>query len=255
VARRAKTRAAVAAQDQVQGLKAQLIHSQKLQAIGQMLAGVMHEINNPLSVIMGYIDLMLTSDLPVEKQRDFLKKIRLSAELGVSVAQKVLSLSRPKTPQIAPVNLNDLLGILLDLKAADLRRHRVAVTRQLAPVLPSIKADVSRLEQVFLNLINNAQQALAEWEGERQLTVITLAQEKAVRVHLKDSGPGIPAADIQKIFEPFFSTKEPGKGTGLGLSICYDIIQDHGGRIYLASEPGKGADFIIELPLPPPSGS
>jgi two-component system NtrC family sensor kinase len=141
---------------------------------------------------------------------------------------------------------------LLDLKAADLRRHRITVSRQFAGNLPSLPADVNRLEQVFLNLINNAQQAMAEWEGERLLTVTTLAAADRLRIHFKDSGPGIEQANIQKIFEPFFTTKEIGKGTGLGLSICYDIIQDHGGRIYLASEPGKGADFIIELPLPSP---
>jgi len=230
-------------------VKAQLVHSEKLSAIGQLLAGVVHEINNPLSGIVGYSDLLLATKASPEKNRKYLENIRQCAHLCQNIVQKLLAFSRKQESKREYVQIRDIVENTLELLQHEIKKNAVQVNRQFADNMPCTNVDVYQIQQVFLNIINNAVQAMQQQDRLPALTVKGEFDDRSLRISLVDNGPGIPRENLRQIFEPFFTTKPEGKGTGLGLSICYEIVQEHGGDIYVSSEPESGTCFLIELPI------
>jgi two-component system, NtrC family, sensor kinase len=240
-------------------LEQQLLRSEKLSAIGQLVAGVAHEVNNPLTSISGYTQLMLRDkDLP-ERAHEDLKHINTQADRAARIVQNLLLFAREHKPQRLLVDMNDTVRSTLSLRAYQLRVDNIRVVTQLDPELPKTVADSFQLQQVFLNLINNAHHAMIEREGQGTLTITTALEQsdgidsapigKVLRVSVADTGVGIPARDLNRIFDPFYTTKPVGQGTGLGLSICFGIVQEHGGRIWAESEVGVGSTVHVELPI------
>jgi PAS domain S-box-containing protein len=227
----------------------QLRRSEKLSALGQLVAGVAHELNNPLAVIMGYAQILTAQEQPYARVRGNLKKILHESERAAKIVRNLLTFSRPRDPQLAPVDLNRLIATVAENHAAEMESAAILFHLSLQPDLPPTMADSHQLEQVLTNLMTNAIHALSEHNGRRLLEVHSEYAAPNVRMAVGDTGPGIPAEVIPKIFDPFFTTKGPGKGTGLGLSICHSIVQEHHGRIVVESETGKGARFIIEFPF------
>lgn len=224
--------------------------AEKLSSLGRLIAGVAHELNNPLAVVVGYSQLMVKQPIVDGKLKDTLVKVLHESERAAKIVRDLLSFARPCEPQLAPVSVGHLVCNVLDVREADLQGHAVELESSIPPNLPMTMADAIQVEQVLNNLITNAIHALASQPSEtRKLTVSVEESSIFLRVVVADSGPGIPAANIEKIFEPFFTTKDPGKGTGLGLSISNTIIQEHHGRIWVESEVGQGARFFIELPI------
>ncbi len=252
VRRRQKTLASEKAQQQLEVVKAQLVHSEKLSAIGELLAGVVHEINNPLAGILGYSELLLLQKPSPEKTHKYIKNIQQSAVLCQKIVQKLLAFSRKQKPKQAYVQVIDIVESTLELVEHEIKKNAVQVVKQFAENMPCTNADFYQLQQVFINIINNAVQAMKQQTRLGTLTLKSEFDEQSIRISIYDSGPGIPRENLQKIFEPFFTTKPEGKGTGLGLSICNEIIREHGGNLYVSSELGNGTRFLIELPITAP---
>ena len=230
-------------------LEQQLRQSEKLSALGQLVAGVAHELNNPLAVVMGYAQILVAQGFPPARVRGDLPKILHESERAAKIVRNLLTFARPRDPQLAPVDLNRIVSNIADTQEAEMESGAIQFHARLAPGLPRTMADAHQIEQVLANLVANAVQALGQHSGRRVLEVATEQRGEVLRLSVADSGPGIPAEVVPKIFDPFFTTKSPGKGTGLGLSICHSIIQEHHGRIWVETEEGKGAKFIIEIPL------
>lgn len=249
IERRSRSATLEKAHEELRFVRAQLIQSEKFASIGQLLAGVVHEINNPLMGAMGFTEILMMGKCSPEQTKHYLENIKRSIEICQSVAEKLLSFSRKQEPHREYLQVNHVIHGTLELKEHDFKIGGVQVTESLCGGMPGTVADFHQLQQVLLNLINNAQQAMTAQEGPRAITVTSEFDEEWIRIAVHDTGPGIPEENFQKIFEPLFTTKEKGKGTGLGLSVCYQIIEEHQGRIYVASKPGKGACFIVELPV------
>jgi signal transduction histidine kinase len=227
--------------------QAQLVQSEKLSAVGEFVAGVAHELNNPLAAVMGFSELL--KDAPVdEKHRRHLDLIFKSAMRCKKIVQSLLSFARRHQPERKPVSVNHLIEEVLEIVAYQLRTSNVEVVTKFASDLPMVLADGHQIQQVILNLVNNARQAIEAHQDSGRVTIFTEFKEPVVRIIIKDSGPGISPENLKRIFDPFFTTKEVGKGTGLGLSLCYGLIKEHGGSINVESRLGDGAAFIIELP-------
>ncbi len=239
-------------------LEEQLIKAEKLSAIGQLVAGVAHEVNNPLTSISGYTQLMLRDKSLPPSVREDLQHINTQAERAARIVQNLLMFAREHKPQRTLVDINQVLRSTLALRAYQLRVDNITVVTDFAPDLPPTIADPHQLQQVFLNLINNAHQAMTERGDKGTLTLRTSVaqyvgkdgqEESWVRVAVNDTGIGISPRNLSRIFDPFFTTKPIGQGTGLGLSICFGIIQEHGGRIRAESEVGVGTTMYVELPI------
>ena len=228
--------------------QAQLIQSEKLSAVGEFVAGVTHELNNPLATVMGFSELLQKGDVGPEHRRH-LDMIFKSAQRCQKIVQSLLSFARRRQPERKPVSVNALVEAVLEIVSYPLRTGNIEVVKQFAPHLPMVLADAHQIQQVLLNIINNARQAIEAHQPRGQIKIITEARDPNVRITIRDNGPGIPEENVRRIFDPFFTTKEVGKGTGLGLSLCYGIIKEHGGSITPMSRPGEGATFVIELPI------
>jgi signal transduction histidine kinase/CheY-like chemotaxis protein len=226
----------------------QLIQSEKLSAIGQLIAGVAHELNNPLTAIMGYAQLLQATEGVSEGVLRDLGKIYLQAQRAAKIVHNLLTFARQHPAERKLVDVSEVLERTLEMRSYQLRVDNIEVTTQFAPQELKTMADANQLQQVFLNLINNAQDAMTEHRGGGHLLVSTELEGNTIRIKLADDGPGLLPEAQKHIFEPFFTTKDVGRGTGLGLSICFGIISQHGGQIRAESEPDKGATFIIELP-------
>lgn len=249
VKRRERKAGTKKAEKQLALVKAQLIESEKFSIIGQLIAGVSHELNNPLTAILGLSEVVLmTDDLP-ELTRQQLEKINKSAILCKNIVQKLLALSRKEERKREPIDINSVIKTSFDLIDIELKKDGVEVVTQLADSIPSITADFYELEQVFLNLINNAVHAMRNNKNGRIINVKSEFDEKYISILFQDNGPGIPKDDFQKIFEPLYTTKKKGEGTGLGLSVCYEIIEEFGGNIYVGNNNGTGACFVVKLPI------
>ncbi|TKJ31301.1 MAG: hypothetical protein CEE40_01985 [Chloroflexi bacterium B3_Chlor] len=243
-----KYRGAARDVSQLVELQAQLIQLAKLSGIGQMICGVAHELNNTLTTVMGYSQLLQVTDVDEDVKED-LQRIYDDALRAQRIVQNLLTYARQKKPEHGPVDINEVIEHTLALRRYQLKVDDVEVVTELAENLPWTMADSYRLQQVFLNITNNAHQAILQM-GKGALTVRSeLLGDDTIRVTFADTGPGIPPEVLDKIFDPFFTTKDVGAGTGLGLSVSHDIIQEHGGRIWAESEPGQGATFIVELPV------
>ena len=236
-------------------LEQQLRQSEKLSALGQLIAGVAHELNNPLAVVMGYAQLFCKGRTADPKVKDDMFKILRECERAAKIVRNLLTFARPRDPQMMPVDLNQIVRSIVETHEGSLVSDHIELKTHLAPNLPRTMADPHQIEQVITNLLMNAIHAMSECDGPRVLEVATEAFDKTVRASVADSGPGIAPEILSKIFDPFFTTKAPGKGTGLGLSISHSIIEEHRGRIWVQSERGKGAKFLVELPLVPCMGA
>jgi len=224
----------------------QLLHSEKMAAVGQLISGVAHELNNPLTAILGYSQLLLSSGQMPPQGMEYSDKLYKQAQRTHRIVQNLLSFARQHKPERVAVQLNQILEDTLALRDYDLRLSNIRVHYDLASDLPMTAADPHQLQQVFLNLVNNAVDAILEQSNDGDLWVSTKAQNERLIVEFKDSGPGVK--DASRVFDPFYTTKPVGKGTGLGLSICYGIVSEHGGSIRVSNLQPSGACFTIELP-------
>ncbi len=231
-------------------IQAKLMHTEKLAAVGQLVSGVAHEVNNPLTAIMGFADLMLENQkLPKAVHQD-LRVIMQEAQRTKEIVQNLLSFARQTPPQRRPVDVNAVVRRTIALRSYDFASHGVNVCLALAEDLPEIMGDAHQLQQVFLNILNNAYDAMQEVDRRGRIEIETEnVGDGHIRVTFRDNGPGVE--NPERIFDPFFTTKDVGKGTGLGLSICYGIVREHGGEIMCRSPrpEAPGATFCVRLPL------
>src|SRR5881392_2898938 len=236
-----------------QAIETQLVQSEKLAAVGQLVSGVAHELNNPLTSIAGLSEFLLEQKELGKKDRGHLQVIQEQAERAGRIVRNLLTFARKGAAERVPVDLNDVIRRTLALTSYDLKLKDIAVERELSGALPDVFGDRHGLQQVVLNLVTNAAQAVAEnpRDRPRDITVSTWFDGQ-VHLRVADSGPGVPDEVAQSIFTPFFTTKEPGKGTGLGLSITYSIVESHGGQITLEPRSARGgAAFRVDLPPAP----
>ena len=230
-------------------LEQQLRQAEKLSALGQMISGIAHELNNPLAVIKGYLDLILLRHKLGAQTRSDLEKVAHESDRAAKLVNNFLSFAREKPSERQAVDINGLIRRVVELREMDLRVIGVQLSLDLDPALPRTEADAAQIEQVVVNLVTNALHALAEWPKVRKLRVRTLLRGDVILLQVEDSGPGVPPNVLPHIFEPFFTTKPVGTGTGLGLSIAHSIVTEHHGRICCAPSPEGGASFLIELPV------
>jgi two-component system, NtrC family, sensor kinase len=232
-------------------LQQQLIQSEKLSAIGELISGIAHELNNPLTGVMGYSQLLqLRKDID-ERAKENLHKINDLALRCQKIVQNLLSFARKQKPERTLSDINDILEKTVELRSYELQVNNIEISRELDRHIPKTIADAHQLQQVFLNIMTNAEHAMLEAHGKGRLIIRTRTDDSNPRiiVEIIDDGPGIPESHLTRIFDPFFTTKEVGKGTGLGLSLSYGIIKEHGGNIYAQSQLGEGSAFAIELPI------
>ena len=229
-------------------LEQQLRQTEKLSTIGKLVAGVAHELNNPLTSIIGFASLLQESGLPSGPQED-LKVIFRQAQRARVIVRDLLTFARKIDLETEAVDINEVIQASLSLMKTHLQGQNIQVTSSLDFGLPQTVADPHQLEQVFVNLITNAVQVLATIAEPRQLRIESRQLENTILLKFMDNGPGIEEEIIHRIFDPFFSTKQVGEGTGLGLSICFGIISEHKGRIWMENSPKGGAIFYVELPI------
>jgi CheY-like chemotaxis protein len=231
--------------------EAQLQQAEKLAAMARLVGGVAHEINNPAAIISGFAQTLLLDELKHE-HREMVQMIYDEATRIGRITSSLLAFAHTGSKQRALVDVNDIVRRTFALRSYHLSTLNINVLLELDVEEPKLWADASELQQMLLNLLMNAEQALMTVEATRTITVRSRSDDKEVRLEVADSGPGIGADLSGKIFDPFFTTTKPeGPGAGLGLSICYGIAQEHGGRIWVESEPGSGATFIVTLPRDP----
>ena len=229
-------------------LRGKLVHAEKMAAVGQLVSGVAHEVNNPLTAILGFTDLLMENpELPESARRD-LRVILQEAQRTKQIVQNLLSFARQMPPRRQPLQLNSILKRTVQLRSYDFISHGIQVVERLDESLPDIVGDSHQLQQVFLNILNNAYDAVRECGRPARIEIMSMRTENGVEISFRDNGVGI--SDPERIFDPFFTTKDVGKGTGLGLSICYGIVHEHGGEIICHNNLGaEGATFIVRLPM------
>jgi PAS domain S-box-containing protein len=226
--------------------------SNRLAAVGEMAAGIAHEINNPLTAVIGFSELLMEEDLPSEMKAQ-LKIISDGSHRVKDIVRRMLTFSRQIKPIKACVDINDLIDATLDLRSYVLRTANIEVVKHFDPDLHCVIADAGQMQQVFLNLIVNAEYSMKQAHGKGTLTITTEKADDHVHILFQDDGMGMSNLTKEKLFNPFFTTKGVDEGTGLGLSVSRSIILEHNGTIEVESEPGKGATFIITLPINQPS--
>ena len=235
-------------------LQSKLMHAEKMAAVGQLVSGVAHEVNNPLTAILGFADLLMENPELPESARKDMRVILQEAQRTKQIVQNLLSFARQMPPQRKALQLNPILRRTVQLRSYDFQSHGVEVVEHLDQELPSVVGDSHQLQQVFLNILNNAYDAVGETGRAARIEIATRRAGNSVEISFRDNGPGISHPD--RIFDPFFTTKEVGKGTGLGLSICYGIVHEHGGEILCQNNSGgPGATFVVRLPATPETAS
>jgi PAS domain S-box-containing protein len=236
------------AEEREDQLQQELNLASRLASIGQLAAGVAHEINNPLTGVIGFSHLMLSRDIPDDMKQD-LQVIHSEAQRVAKIVENLLVFAHQRKTGREYVSINDILTRVLELRAYEMKVNNIEAENQLDPELPLTMVDAGQLQQVFLNIILNAEYFMTKAHHKGKLLVKTEKINGNIRASFTDDGTGISKENLDKIFNPFFTTKEVGKGTGLGLSICHGIITQHKGRIYAQSQLSKGATFVIELPI------
>lgn len=237
--------------DQTRELHHQLQQAEKMAALGQTISGVAHELNNPLATILSWAERLAESPAD-DKTRRGLDVIRGESERAARIVRNLLTFARKRQTTRMMVDVNELIRETLAVRAYEQRVNNVRVTQSLAPRVPRVFADGYQIKQVILNLVINAEQALQSTGAAGSIVVRTWHDaENGVVIEVKDDGPGMSEERQARIFDPFYTTKEVGEGTGLGLSVAYGIVQEHGGRIWVMSQPGNGASFFVQLPVAP----
>ncbi len=231
----------------IQQLQSGLMHSEKLAAVGQLVSGVAHELNNPLGIMLGYAHLASKRSTD-PTMADYAGRIEAAAERAAGIVKNLLTFARKKEVRFEKINLNEVVRSVCDLAHPQFLANNLILSLNLDEALPATMADFQQLQEVFLNLVTNAIHSM-EGKGRGKLVISTFQEEGSVVVTVADDGEGIAPEILPKIFEPFFTTKPVGKGTGLGLSLCYGIIKQHGGEISVQSLPGKGSIFTVEIPV------
>lgn len=226
-----------------------LIVTDRLASVGQMAGGIAHEINNPLTSVICFSDLLLSrGDLPADA-RENLEIIGKEARRIAGAVKELLTFSLKQKTEKEPIDISSIIGGVLQLRRYEQRVSNIGAETHFAADLPQVMCNAAQIEQLVLNITINAEQAVFEAHGGGKLTIVGERVGDMVRVTFSDDGPGITPDNMRRLFTPFFTTKEVGKGTGLGLSICHSIVTEHGGNIHAESEIGKGATFIVELPV------
>jgi two-component system NtrC family sensor kinase len=235
---------------ELQETQAYLVQSERLSAVGQLVAGVAHELNNPLAIILGYAQLMIRMPEITPRMSECLSKLEEAGQRCQRIVHHLTIFAQKQKAEKRYVNINDALSSVLDIRKDQLQADHVAVTTEFDPRLLVVFADFQQLQQVFLSILNNAREALMTQNRlDRSIRLVTRLQDDFVAVDIIDNGPGIGEGHLSRLFDPFFTTKEFGKGIGLGLSVCYGIIKEHQGDIKVSHTEGGGATFTITLPL------
>jgi signal transduction histidine kinase len=238
----------ISANEELRHLQDELIRSERMAAVGQLAAGLSHEIDNPIGIILGFAEL-LAADMPEDDpRREDLQTIIDESRRCKRIVRGLLDFSRPPVLGVVPTDVNDVVRATLGAAESQRLFKGVTVRTELADGMPALTADPDRLRQVFMNLLINAAQAM---DGEGSIDVVTGYDPETgvVGITFADTGPGIKDTDLDRVFEPFFTTKRPGEGTGLGLAICKRLLEEQGGTITVESEPGHGAFFTVTLPV------
>ncbi len=236
------------AEEREKQLQQELNLASRLASIGEMASGIAHEINNPLTSVIGFSQLLMGRDIPGDI-RDDLEVINTEAQRVAKIISGLLAFAHQRRTGREYVDIDDIVSRVLELRSYQMEVNNIQVFTRLAPDLPRTMADASQLEQVFLNIILNAEKAMVTAHNGGKLLVKTRRINGSIRVSFADNGPGISQENLDKVFDPFFTTREVGDGTGLGLSICHGIVAAYNGRIYAESKLGKGATFVVELPI------
>jgi two-component system NtrC family sensor kinase len=235
--------------DNLKRLQTQFVQSEKLASLGQLVGGAAHEINNPLTAILGYSELLADDPSADVRVRGLGEKIREQARRTKTLVNNLLSFARQTpTEQRSSLDVNTIVNSSVQFRRVDLRGKNIRIDVQTAATIPEVRGDANQLLQVFFNIINNAVDAMQDVGG-GTLTVRTFFEKGNVVILFSDTGPGV--REPQHVFDPFYTTKPVGKGTGLGLSICYGLVHDQGGQISCENRPEGGATFRIELPAVP----
>ena len=235
---------------QISDTQEEVIQNEKMVALGSLLSGVAHELNNPLCAVLGYAQLMHQEELE-PKLRKGVEVITREADRAATIVSDLLRFARRERPEKRSLGLSGVLLKTLERKTYDLKSSRVEVRTMLDPELPLVLGDFHQLQLVFMNLITNAQQAMFDHRGSGTLTISGVHRNGRVVLTFADDGPGVAAENARRVFDPFFTTKAVGKGRGLGLSVCFAIVRDHGGVIRVSRGAGGGAVFTVELPVIP----
>ncbi|MFC1920334.1 histidine kinase N-terminal 7TM domain-containing protein [Chloroflexota bacterium] len=220
----------------------------RLSTVGEMAAGIAHEVSNPLGTVLGYAELLLKRDIP-DDIRDDLEIIDKGAKRAASILERLLSFAGQQNGEHELLNINSIIESTIEFRKHSLTSNNITVTKQFDNRLPQTTASSIQLQEVFLNLLMNAESSIMEARNKGGITIISETKGAKIHVSFIDDGTGISQENKEKIFNPFFTTKKVGEGTGLGLSICHGIISSHGGEISVESEPGNGSTFTISLPI------
>jgi signal transduction histidine kinase len=229
-------------------MEEQLIMTDRLASIGELASGIAHELNNPLTSVIGFSQLLLEGDVPADMKED-LGTVYSEAQRAAVIVKNLLTFARKHAPVKQLCQVNTVIEDVLRLRAYEQKVNNIEIEKRLEPNLPEIMIDNFQMQQVFLNIVVNGEFAMLESHHRGKLTITTKKYDNFIKITITDDGPGIARENLKHIFDPFFTTKEVGKGTGLGLSICHGIVTEHGGQIYARSEEGQGATFVVELPL------
>ena len=229
-------------------LQAKLAHAEKMATIGRLVSGVAHEVNNPLAAILGFTDLLLEDPQVPESAREELQIILRETQRTKEIVQGLLSFARQRPAQREPMPVNAILRQTIRLRSYDFSSHGVEVTEEFDENIQFAMGDPQQLQQVFLNILNNAYDAIQESGNHGKIRICTRQTTDSIEVAFIDNGTGV--SETERIFDPFFTTKPAGKGTGLGLSICYGIVRAHGGEILCWNNEGEsGSTFVVRLPI------
>jgi two-component system, NtrC family, sensor kinase len=240
------------ANKELQQAQDEIIRSEKLASVGRLAAGIAHEIGNPIGIILGYLDLLRSRGIGEEEKKDFLGRIESEITRVNQIIKDLLDFSRPSSGELVETHVHEALQNTVSMLAPQPMMDRIRSRLTLAAADDVVLANPNRLQQVFLNIVLNAVDALAEMQQEGKEKILTIRSENSgehIRLTFGDSGPGIEHHELAHIFDPFYTTKEPGRGTGLGLSVCYRIVESLGGTIRAESALGRGTQIIVSLPL------
>jgi len=237
------------AEEERQRMEQQLQLAGRLAAVGELAAGIAHELNNPLTAVQAFAQFLADRDNLDESVKSDVETIYREAQRASRITTSLLRFARRNRPDKRLISINEVVERALELHAYRMKLSNIEVLVELAPDLPMTMADSDQMHQVFVNIITNAEQAMTEAHSKGKLRIKTQRVDEMVQAAFADDGPGIPEDNLKSIFDPFFTTKEVGSGTGLGLSTCYGIVREHGGHMYARSKPGEGATLVVEIPI------